>query len=187
MASDVTITSAHSGNPISALAFLADDENVLVSAGLDGSLRLWNLQDGSKILGFDTGKEISSLDLCSQGDNIYEVTTGHADGKVRAWTLNLGTKSLDSKSSFSAHSRLVSQVSYSNEKGILASVGNDSKVCVVDSNARKVALCEAVVPEPKLNEKKEFPVSGTALLWTPNARRTLLVGTNVNTILKYQF
>lgn len=62
----------------------AENDN-LVTASLDKAVKLWNPRTGEQLMNFDTGVEVWSVDLVSDGSIIV---LGCADGTVRLLTKN---------------------------------------------------------------------------------------------------
>lgn len=186
------IKKAHEGS-ISSLAIIPEKFAVL-SGSFDGTIRMWDYIDGTKLIGFDTSAPISCMGLKPQSGAAEETSmlcTGHVDGKVRVWEFTESTdgesqRSLKLKTTVNCHKRLITQVAWNPlDNQILASVSNDSKVAIVDSATQRIPLSQSIVPDLATNSKKEFPISGTCALWTQS--RTLLVGTNQNTVLRYEY
>jgi WD40 repeat protein len=76
-------TLAGHGASVTGLAFLADGSK-LVSASEDKTLRLWNVADGAALAQIETPAPITALALQAEPP---QAATGHADHKLRLWTL----------------------------------------------------------------------------------------------------
>jgi WD40 repeat protein len=67
----------------------SSDNRYLVSAGSDGTIRVWDVNNCSEIRQFGTGEKngIESIALFSKGSQLI---SGHEDGTVRLWDANTG-------------------------------------------------------------------------------------------------
>ena len=80
-------TDGDSGN-INAVAFTPDGSRV-VSAGEDGTVRVWERADGREVKVFGSGLAVNALALSSDGKR---VVAGGIDGRVRVWDLEAGAE-----------------------------------------------------------------------------------------------
>jgi WD40 repeat protein len=61
----------------------AEDNKTIVSASLDKTVKMWNIQTGENLLNHNAGVEVWSLDVTS---NAGTIILGCADGSVRMLT-----------------------------------------------------------------------------------------------------
>ncbi|MEQ8186755.1 MAG: hypothetical protein ABRQ39_02190 [Candidatus Eremiobacterota bacterium] len=101
-------------------------EKKLASAGKDGTIRLWDLNNrGKEISVFHVDAPVYSISLTS--DEKY-LACGSEDKKVTLWDMSSGEKVF----SLSGHSEPVLSVSFSPGGKMLASAGQDKKIILWD-------------------------------------------------------
>jgi hypothetical protein len=83
-----TITLKEAKQPVRALAF-APDGKLFAAGGGDGSIRLWNTEDGSLQQSIETNSVSSVLSLAFHPNGTM-LLSGHHDGTVRMWQLPEG-------------------------------------------------------------------------------------------------
>lgn len=108
--------------PVSSVVFSKDDSH-LVSASEDGTIRVWNVENGdeTKVLAADAGK-VSTVEYSPDGN---QLASAHEDGGVRLWNPQTGQEQ-----SLAGHQGNVTGVSYNTDGTLLASSGFDRTVHV---------------------------------------------------------
>jgi WD40 repeat protein len=108
-----------------ALSQTADPkQEKLVSAGVDGTVRLWQLQDNT-IQPLPHDRQV--FDVLFSPDNQFVISA--SEGEIKIWQPNglfVGQKKYDSDST--AFSTNISSISISPDAKLLASAGNDQKI-----------------------------------------------------------
>lgn len=104
---------------VTALAFAGDD--LLISSGLDGSVRVWNVGDYTQMgmVGAEVGATSLAISLTA---NL--VVAGYADGKITAYQYPALTPGVP----LIAHTGSVNEVAFNPQGTLLASVGGDGRL-----------------------------------------------------------
>ena len=111
----------HKGE-ITSVAFTKD---LIVSAGRDKTIRLWNLDTGAPVNSWETASEINGIALSVNGDLL---ATANADNTVRTWDVKTG----DLKNTFTGHAAEVWSVKLSPDGNSMASASSDQSLILWD-------------------------------------------------------
>lgn len=135
--SEVTADAALAGHDgwISAVAAVeCDDRDLIVTGGLDGTVRTWDLADADLLA--DRGDahdgEVTTVSLLALPEARTVAVSGSTDGTVRLWRLADGGLFADP---IPAHDRGVRVIATATlgSRAAIASGGNDGNVCVWDA------------------------------------------------------
>lgn len=141
---------AHEG-AVNALCFTPDARH-LISAGADGTVKIWNVDDGSQEQSLE-GHTGPVLSLAVKEDGSV-LASGGADGRIRLWNPRSG-KLLRT---IQAHTRGVRALAWSHDGKMLASGGEDRVIAVWREDGSQVA---GIVGHDE-------PIAG--LVWTRDGR-----------------
>ncbi|KAI0146335.1 WD40-repeat-containing domain protein [Xylariaceae sp. FL1272] len=129
-------TSGHTAR-VNAVCFAGEDDSVLISGGLDATVRLWDVKSGAQkpmqILQ-DAKDAISSIAVCGE-----QIVTGSVDGRVRSYDVRIGRCTTDV-----IGPSITSLYPTKDGKAVLVS-GLDSKVRLMD---RETGECLKMYSDP---------------------------------------
>jgi hypothetical protein len=94
---------------------------ILLSGGLDGAVRTWNIRTGMQLGAFETGAEVVALTTTPDGSLIV---TGHPDGTLRWWLPD----GFVNASPVSAHTGPVTGLGVSEDGRLVVSAGEDGEL-----------------------------------------------------------
>ena len=97
------VTLAGSDKPVTSLAAYGDDSARLASAGEDGSITLWNLEDGKKLRTLDHGGPIAAIAVSADGQRI---ASAGMDNLVRLFNAADGKRIAELKGDIRARRRV---------------------------------------------------------------------------------
>ena len=141
---------AHTGM-VKAIAFVDGDQRIL-SAGWDGALTEWDLH-GQRLR---TALSPSPIRAMAVAEKVGKIVTGHADGKVRVWSL----AELSLLAEHDLHRSAVLALAIDASNGRLASSGGDGRVLISEFGAHAREL-----PSPPSDARAlDFSPDGTVLM-----------------------
>lgn len=152
---------AHFGM-VQAIAFVDSDHRIL-SAGWDGALTAWDLH-GQRLR---TALSPSPIQAMAVAEEAGKIVTGHADGKVRVWSL----AELSLLGEHRLHRSAVLAVAIDASNSRLASSGGDGRVLISEFGAHVREL-----PSP--------PSDARALAFSPDG--TVLMGSGWFRLFRWQ-
>ena len=115
-------------------AYASPDDRLALSAGVDGTARIWLVDSGETVQIFDV-PEVEVNDAIWSPDG-RQVATASSDGAIRIWDVETGAEQLQ----IDAHRGEVTALSWSSDGARLASVGSDGLGVVWDAAAGEVLL-----------------------------------------------
>ncbi len=131
----LTMLAGHRG-PVNAVGFTADGRRI-VTAGADGTLRVWNALSGAQVRTIEPAEGVATAMSVSG----QRVVTGHADGRAALWDLETGQRIATYRRGDAA----VTAVGFSRDGERVVVSSSDATVTIWDATSPQspVALVEA--------------------------------------------
>jgi WD40 repeat protein len=128
----VVKTFRHGAGMVEGVAVAADGRRAL-SGGNDGTVHLWNLETGTRLLSLAGSAPVFAVALAPDG---RRAATAGAETTVRHWDLHTGAK----LGEFEGHTKKVNAVAFSPSGDRLASASDDRAVRLWDTESRQTLL-----------------------------------------------